>query len=155
MMDPGRLATLQERITEAKTRGRLAKFRYHVPRTVASGLRIAETFCKTCGTQITGFRPAMDPIRQATDDLAKTVLLIQPMMMGPLAGYVTVLLELDDGSKHATPLCQPCADTLTAEDLEAIYAADLASWLDSGAEGIELALRYAEREPVKILARRL
>lgn len=39
--------------------------------------------------------------------------------------YTEVELIMDDGSKHVTPMCKPCADALDGDKAEAIYAADL------------------------------
>jgi hypothetical protein len=39
--------------------------------------------------------------------------------------YTEVELLMDDGSRHVTPMCTPCAATLDADTAEAIYAVDL------------------------------
>jgi hypothetical protein len=47
-------------------------------------------------------------------------------VMAQMPLYTEVELIMDDGSRHVTALCRPCAETLDAEKAEAIYAADLA-----------------------------
>lgn len=39
--------------------------------------------------------------------------------------YTEVELIMDDGSKHVTPMCKPCADSLDADKAEAVYAVDI------------------------------
>jgi hypothetical protein len=62
-----------------------------------------------------------------------------------LPAYKEVLIEMNDGSHHATLLCVSCAERDDL-DLEWIYVSDLVQW---GIEGI-LHETFLHRHPTKI-----
>ena len=83
-------------------------------------------YCKGCGTQIKGLRPKGNPDVVRVADDAGTRLLIQKVQLGPLPGYVEVVVEMEDGARHETHACADCLPTLDAPGgLEAFFLADL------------------------------
>lgn len=90
--------------------------RGHIQRDKRTPHLITALLCKGCGAKIAGWIPSeTHPDR---------------MIYAALAGYMDVLIEFEDGTKHSTPMCQECAAKVTNDDLEDIYAADLAAFME-------------------------
>lgn len=67
----------------------------------------------------------------------------------PLANYVVLRLEFDDGSAHDTPMCRRCTKDPSL-DVAGIYAADVSQWeKELKKEGRKLKKELKMRSPVK------
>lgn len=96
----------------------------HILRHPADFFTVQGCLCPLCETPIRGLVEA-DGMRTIRRSKGQTVI-EKPMVLACLASYAEVTIEFDDGSKHVTGICKSCIEEgLTAEDLEAVYAADL------------------------------
>lgn len=116
-------AALAERLDRAKATG-------HVPKVQFAewdeANQLVAIYCKGCGHKIKGLRPMGNPEVVRVEDDQRTRLLIQKVQVGPLAGYVEILIEMEDGDRHETHACVECLPKLdTPEALEAFFLADL------------------------------
>ena len=116
-------AALAARLDQAKASG-------HVPRVQFAEWdeagQLVAIYCKGCGTKIKGLRPMGNPEVVRVEDDQRTRLLIQKVQVGPLAGYVEITVEMEDGDRHETHACLACLPKLDApEALEAFFLADL------------------------------
>lgn len=140
------MSSLQEVMLAAKAR------RGKDPKPYAKMERggITELACSLCDAVIAKWMPS----GQQTIRRKGTQTFIQdPMVFSYLANYREVELEMDDGSKHVTNLCESCMPKLSNGDglLEDLYASDLAQWASEGDEGTKLAERNANRKPLRVL----
>lgn len=114
---------LAERMDRAKASGHVAQM--HFAEWDEAG-QIVAIHCKGCGRKIKGLRPMGNPEVVRVEDDQRTRLLIQKVQMGPLADYVEVVVEMEDGARHETHACLGCLPKLnTPEGLEAFFMADL------------------------------
>lgn len=96
-------------------RGKLKAFDYYKPGDPASDVVV---FCKKCGCPLVSYVPH-ERLRVNGMPLA---------VMAETNMYAELEIEFDDGSKHATPVCKTCIESISGDDIEAMYAADMASW---------------------------
>lgn len=133
MPPPQKVRERIRRAVERKPRLASSYMQYHA----GDDLYCEAVLCKLCGAQVRG----LVPHEQYQNRLV--------MVSLPL--YEEITIEFDDGSAHVTPLCSPCAEHLSPEDLEDIYAADMRE-MDSVARkrGGPVAWRRLEhRKPVR------
>ena len=134
---------LDRRIRDAKQRGRLQAFDYL--RRGADGT-VEAVHCKVCGHRIAGLIIHHQPIETIRRD--GTVIVRERLVWAKFADYAEVRIVFDDGSAHETPMCRRCADTLTIEQVDDSYLADLeALRAETGAERMDW-IRL-DRHPVR------
>lgn len=127
---------LAARIDQAKATGKCCTF--HCAEWDEVG-ELAAIYCKGCGRKIKGERLHGNPERQKLDDPGmrqRTVLLLQRVVVGPLPGYTEVVIEMEDGDRHETHICEGCLTKLDdPEALAAFYLADLETMAEEFARG--------------------
>jgi len=84
---------------------------------------IEEVRCKLCSSVIK--RLAVVPDLERVERRGTQTIVTQPVVLKELANYTEVLMEMDDGSAHVTPMCIECAKSVQAEDLEDMYEIDM------------------------------
>lgn len=90
------------------------------------GLRIEVVLCKLCRVPIRALEEV--PTGETEVRGNKIIKYVRQTLM-VLPNYCEILIEFDDGSSHATPLCKQCAKKPhSSEELEDIYVADMAQW---------------------------
>jgi hypothetical protein len=117
---------LRTRVEQA--RGRLKGFQYM--QESAAGV-VDRVLCKVCGSPIAGLVVHEQPVEIRRE--SGRVLVKERLVMAQFSNYAAITLEFADGSTHETPLCTTCIPTLTAEQAEDAYAADVEDLLLRGA----------------------
>lgn len=100
--------------------------------------------CKLCGQPLRELRP--DDRFQERRTINGRDVIVERLALLTLQPYTEVRIDFDDGSHHVTCLCQECANSLTVEHLEAVYAMDM-DVMQAEAGGFPWEL-YATRVPV-------
>jgi hypothetical protein len=104
------------------------------------------TYCM-CGTLLAALGESEEPIR--VRKMGNVVVQVKLAVYRATPAYRTVMLEMVDGSRHQTLLCDKCAreacnGTLNAER---IFLRDMAQWMQEPG-GKAMAARNARRVPV-------
>lgn len=82
-----------------------------------------KTLCKFCGCTIASLVPTEQG--QWSETKNGKVIVYQPMVMAPTNMYAVIEIEMDDGSKHQTPVCKHCADgAIPLDQLDAAHCVD-------------------------------
>ena len=84
--------------------------------------------CRDCGAMISGL--VEDERFEDHRTINGRLVIFKRLVFARFANYGECTLECDDGSAHVTHGCRDCLAALTAADLEAWYAADLAEMAD-------------------------
>jgi hypothetical protein len=131
--------------TKVKHGARLTAWHYVVDN--EKGFREA-VLCKKCGASLAALVEHEHGGHSRVEN--GQVVKYRFLVMANLPTYDTVIIEFDDGSAHETPICKTCKPTLDADDLEAIYVADLdqAMKVDRGDRLSHD--NWADRKPVKV-----
>jgi len=86
-------------------------------------------YCKLCGRKLIGL---VESEKMGTDHKGR----YRRMIMMALPGFVEVDIEMIDKEgklfKHITPLCKPCSNNLSEDDLDNIWCLDVCQWEKSG-----------------------
>lgn len=103
--------------------------------------------CSLCRVEIARLMPVGN---QVIRRVKNQTFIQEGVMMGRLANYREVLMEMDDGSKHVSNLCVDCATKIATDSSlrEALYSADLSQW---SSEGNRLSDEICTRKPVSVL----
>lgn len=143
MKDHKQLA--KSRIAAARNKGGLAAWEYVVN---SPDGYVDAVLCKKCGTPCTGLveHDRRGYTRMEGGQLVKTRFLV----MAQLPAYDSVVIEFKDGTAHETVVCKTCKPGLTAEDLEAIYAADIDRLDTIDKHGVMKWEQFSEREIDKV-----
>jgi hypothetical protein len=84
--------------------------------------QIWEVRCKKCGVPIRGMRP--DDTWTEKSRIGSQTIVRERLVLACYANYREVLIEMDDGSRHVTCLCETCANNVTMDELGEITAID-------------------------------
>ncbi len=98
--------------------------------------------CKGCGAVLWSMVPMEHG--QWSEKKGNQTFVYQPVIAATTAEYAVVEIEMSDGSKHQTPLCQRCASDMSL-DMDAVFAADADALIRGGAK----AAAFDKRIPVK------
>lgn len=128
---------MKARIDRAKEK--LKHFDYIV--TNKAGV-VEKCLCKCCGAVLWSLVP-QDQMSWSEKKGDKTFIYM-PVAMAPTNLYDVATLELDDGSRHQTPMCKNCLND--DFDLDAVYTADLKRLKDIGADTAKMELRVPKRK---------
>lgn len=94
---------------------------------------VVEVLCKLCDAPIQSMQAADKYIRveRVNGQIVKTV----PTYLRPNPNYRQIILEMTDGekkAKHVTHCCASCLGKVQTQDLQKMYAADVAQWAKEG-----------------------
>lgn len=121
MTNPDFRSLLLDRVAQARTLQDLGRYvRYGVA-------GIEEIRCKICSTTIRKLVPHDQFTEQRTIN-GKTFT-AERLILATLPNYCEVMLTFNDGSKHATNLCHPCAQSLSLDKADWVYCCDMNEWL--------------------------
>lgn len=82
-----------------------------------------KTLCKFCGCTIASLVPTEQG--QWSETKNGKVIVYQPMVMAPTNMYAIIEMEMNDGSKHQTPVCKTCAtSSIPIDQLDAAHCID-------------------------------
>lgn len=110
-----------------------------------------EVNCKCCNKAIRKLGPD-DRFSEVRNVNGKNVV-VERLTLHTLPSYSEIMLHFDDGSKHATFMCDSCASSLANEDLEWVYCCDLNEWLmDNSSASDNFWAQQMRRKPVSFQA---
>ena len=108
---------------------------------------LEEVDCKCCGKAIRKLGPD-DRFSEVRNVNGRNVV-IERLALHTLPSYSEMMLYFDDGSKHATFICDQCASTMTNEKLEWLYCCDLNEWvMDNSSASDDFWEQQGKRVPV-------
>lgn len=116
-------------IDAARERARKRVLRHEqIPYLIHDEGMLTEIRCKCCGVAIAALRE----LDRVVDDrwLSDRREIVKLAALRTLPSHRQVRLIFDDGSAHETECCTSCLAKMTLEDAEAMYAGDLAQFLD-------------------------
>lgn len=135
-------AKLSDRIRTAKQRSPKAFGR--VKREFGT---VTEVRCPSSGTKL----QSLVKVAERTEQRNGKPVVVEIHTLRPNAAYAELTMEMDDGSRHSTPVAIGEAKRAwTADELEDLYASDLDQWASEGMPG-DLLERYAARKPVRVI----
>ena len=117
---------------------------------------VTDVFCKCCGVRVMGARAWGDPeVTRAKDDKG-TMVVRQNVRIMPYDNYSMSILRMEDGSRHLTVTCKPCAlklEHMSADQLLALYICDMHSLAETAtsARDIEVVAKLHTRKPVEVM----
>ena len=95
---------------------------------------VSKVKCK-CGQTLAELRPV--PEMQKVERIKGKTIIHERVAMCTNASYTEIEITFDDGSKHITPTCRDCIRSgFNEDDLNRIYAADMARWADEEKRGM-------------------
>jgi len=106
-------------------------YRKYIDRDPSNFGVITAVYCKGCGAKIKGLN--------------------RDNQLATYSNYREITLGFDNGSRHMTPICRACMNTKNADDLEALYIADLDELeLEDDGKDKKVWDIYLDRKPEKI-----
>jgi|TARA_Y100000310_G_scaffold231529_2_gene234122 hypothetical protein len=115
------VAEARRRINKARQDARITHFDYITER---EGIGVDRVLCKLCGALLKALVPLSDLGKEEVIN-GKTVV-TQPVALRETNNFAEITIEFDDGSAHTTMTCKSCIGGLSDEELELLYAADMA-----------------------------
>jgi len=116
---------LQTRINEGRKRQRIGFKEKYIRNDPDTGT-MGEVICKLCGV------PLMSQKMLEHRAVRRNGQNYVPMVLTQNSSYYELTIKFKDGSAHKSPTCRGCLKKMTIDDVEAIYAADLAQWKAEG-----------------------
>lgn len=115
-----------------------------------------EVSCKLCGCKIVGTRDWGDPEVYRAKDEKNTLVVKQRTRIMPYDNYALILLKMNDGSRHLTPVCKACAPHLSqapVTKLHDLYMSDLQSLAATctNQRDIDVVGMMHKRKPTEVL----
>jgi adenylate cyclase len=104
---------------------------------------VEKVTCKNCGAVLQNLVP--DENYTKTEKLKGKIIIYKYLVMAQTPNYDELTIEMEDGSKHVTPICKICKNK--SIDIESIYQADL---YRLGELGMDVSM-ISKRKPKKVM----
>lgn len=82
---------------------------------------VEKVTCKNCGSVLQNLVP--DERYTKTEKINGKIIIYKYLVMAQTPNYDELIIEMEDGSKHMTPICKVCKTK--SIDINSIYQADL------------------------------
>jgi RecJ-like exonuclease len=82
---------------------------------------VEKVTCKSCGATLQNLIP--DENYTKTEKFKGKIIIYKYLVMAQTPNYDELTIEMEDGSKHVTPICKVCKRK--SVDVESLYQADL------------------------------